>query len=151
MVSCHLSPYSSKPKEKWQEQYMLTHLALRVLPQITPHITRLDLSHNLLLSAGTVTLFTGLRSLRPRYAAAIAREGGGNVDTYGERGWSMREVNLGVNGIGDEGFEAVMRYARGDEGMREVRLQGNDIRVSGVFMVQDHSGEAGEGRGGSRG
>lgn len=51
----------------------------------------------------------------------------------------MREVNLGMNEIGDEGFEAVMRYAERDEGMRELKMQGNCVKVSGVRLSSSNS------------
>jgi hypothetical protein len=43
----------------------------------------------------------------------------------------MTEVYLGVNGLSDEGFEGVLRFAKFG-GLRKVWVHGNDISVSAV-------------------
>ncbi|OCF32157.1 hypothetical protein I317_07118 [Kwoniella heveanensis CBS 569] len=94
--------------------------ALRILPQITRHIHRLDISHNLLGSAGTLTLFKGLTTLRARYSS-----------DFGQRGtlWGLKEVNLAANGLDDSAFDGVLAYAKKDVLLRRVLMQGNSITL----------------------
>jgi hypothetical protein len=93
-------------------------IALRVLMHIQPNTTRLDISHNLLGSGGVVTLVKGLAHVRQRFSSDTSRV------------WSLREMNLGANALGDEGLESVLGWAKKDLGTVKVLLQGNDIKVS---------------------
>ncbi|WVF73126.1 hypothetical protein IAT40_007945 [Kwoniella sp. CBS 6097] len=94
--------------------------ALRILPQITRHIHRLDISHNLLGSAGTLTLFKGLSTLRARYSSDGVSGGGL---------WGLKEVNLAANGLDDAAFDGVLAYAKKDVWLRRVLMQGNSITL----------------------
>ncbi|WVR00303.1 hypothetical protein IAU59_007446 [Kwoniella sp. CBS 9459] len=94
--------------------------ALRILPQITRHIHRIDVSHNFLSSAGTLTLFKGLTTLRSRYSSDGVSGGGL---------WGLKEVNLAANGLDDAAFDGVLAYAKKDVWLRRVLLQGNSITL----------------------
>lgn len=93
-------------------------IALRVLMQIQPNTSRLDISHNLLASGGTITLVKGLAHHRQRYSSDTSRV------------WSLKELNLGCNDLGDEGLESVLGWAKKDPGTAKLLLQGNGIKVS---------------------
>ncbi|EIW71098.1 hypothetical protein TREMEDRAFT_28352 [Tremella mesenterica DSM 1558] len=90
--------------------------AIRILPQLSRQIRRLDISHNLLGSTGIKTLFLGLQHLRMRYSTP-------------DDLWGLKQINLGTNGITDEGLECVLGYAKKDVCMREVLLQANQIEL----------------------
>jgi hypothetical protein len=92
--------------------------ALRVLGHLQFNTTRLDISHNLLGSGGVTTLVKGLSHVRQRYSSDTARV------------WSLKEMNLGANTVGDEGLESILGWAKKDLGMSKVLVQGNDIKVS---------------------
>ncbi|WWD19464.1 hypothetical protein CI109_103924 [Kwoniella shandongensis] len=92
--------------------------ALRILPQITRTIRRIDISHNLLGSAGTLTLFKGLTTLRSRYSSP----------EIGLGIWGLSELNLGVNSLDDAALDGVLAYAKKDGFLQRVFVQGNDIR-----------------------
>lgn len=108
MTTCHPGDHASP----W-----LTHIALRILMQVQANTTRLDISHNLLGTDGVVTLVKGLSHLRQRYSSDTARV------------WSLKEINLGCNTLGDEGLESILGWAKKDPGTAKVLLQANDIRV----------------------
>ncbi|KAK8853054.1 hypothetical protein IAR55_003755 [Kwoniella newhampshirensis] len=91
--------------------------ALRILPQITRGIRRIDISHNLLGSAGTLTLFKGLTTIRSRYSSP----------DLGLGIWGLTEVNLGVNSLDDAALDGVLAYAKKDGFLQRVLVQGNII------------------------
>lgn len=91
--------------------------------QITRQTRRLDVSHNLLGTDGTLTLIQGLTSLRGRYS----------TPDFGL--WGLTEINLGCNGIEDKAVDAIMGYAKKDVMLRKVLLQGNEIQVSCWLLV----------------
>ncbi|WRT70410.1 uncharacterized protein IL334_007408 [Kwoniella shivajii] len=93
--------------------------ALRILPQITRQIHRIDISHNLLGSAGTFTLFKGLSTVRLRHSSP----------ELGLGLWGLREVNLGMNGLDDSSFDCVLAYAKKDVCLNRVLVQGNEITL----------------------
>ncbi|KAK6909616.1 hypothetical protein I204_04530 [Kwoniella mangroviensis CBS 8886] len=93
--------------------------ALRILPQITRHIHRLDISHNLLGSSGTLTLFKGLSTLCLRHSSA----------ELGLGMWGLKEVNLGNNNLDDIAFDGVLAYAKKDVWLKRVLVHGNDITL----------------------
>ncbi|WWC71833.1 uncharacterized protein I206_105792 [Kwoniella pini CBS 10737] len=92
--------------------------ALRILPQITRHIHRIDISHNLLGSAGTLTLFKGLSTLRLRHSSP----------ELGLGLWGLTEVNLGMNGLDDIALDGVLAYAKKDVLLKRILVQGNEIK-----------------------
>ncbi|WWC64393.1 uncharacterized protein I303_107003 [Kwoniella dejecticola CBS 10117] len=93
--------------------------ALRILPQITRQIHRLDISHNLLGSSGTLTLFKGLSTLRLRHSSP----------ELGLGLWGLKEVNLGMNGIDDIALDGLLAYAKKDVLLSRVLVQGNEITL----------------------
>ncbi|WVQ67193.1 uncharacterized protein L199_005388 [Kwoniella botswanensis] len=93
--------------------------ALRILPQITRHIHRLDISHNLLGSSGTLTLFKGLSTLRLRHSSP----------ELGLGMWGLKEVNLGNNSLDDIAFDGVLAYAKKDVWLKRVLVHGNEITL----------------------
>ncbi|WWD03443.1 hypothetical protein V865_001495 [Kwoniella europaea PYCC6329] len=93
--------------------------ALRILPQITRHIHRLDISHNLLGSSGTLTLFKGLSTLRLRHSSP----------ELGLGMWGLKEVNLGNNNLDDIAFDGVLAYAKKDVWLKRVLVHGNEITL----------------------
>ncbi|WVR07843.1 hypothetical protein IAU60_004886 [Kwoniella sp. DSM 27419] len=92
--------------------------AIRILPQITPQIRRLDLSHNLMGSSGVVALCQGLTTLRARSSAA---EGAGP--------WGLTSISLSTNALDDVALGAVLAYAKKDVYLRQVLLQGNRLTL----------------------
>lgn len=91
--------------------------ALRILMQVQANTTRLDVSHNLLGNEGVITFVKGLSHLRQRYSSDTSRV------------WSLREINLGCNAVGDEGLESVLGWAKKDPGMGKLLLQANEIKA----------------------
>jgi hypothetical protein len=85
---------------------------------VNRQIRRIDISHNLLGLAGVGVLLGGLSTLRSRYAVA-------------EGGWGIREINLAANDLDDAALEAVAGYAKRDEWLGKLLLQGNRIEVGG--------------------
>lgn len=85
--------------------------------QVQASTSRLDISHNLLGAEGMTTLVKGLSNLRQRYSADISRA------------WSLKEMNLGCNALGDEGLESVLGWAKKDHGTAKILMQANDIKV----------------------
>ena len=103
-------------------------LAHRILLQITSQIRRLDLSHNLLGSEGTLQLIRGLLFCRARFSSP---------DLMTDSLWGLIEINLANNGVGDEAMAELMVYAKKDVFLEKVFLQGNDLEVcqmAGEFM-----------------
>ncbi|WWC91520.1 uncharacterized protein L201_006466 [Kwoniella dendrophila CBS 6074] len=98
--------------------------ALRILPQITRQIHRLDISHNLLGSAGTLTLFKGLSTLRLRHSSP----------ELGLGIWGLKEINLGMNGLDDIALDCVLGYAKKDVYLKRVLVQGNEIKLDLKFV-----------------
>ncbi|WVO12783.1 hypothetical protein L204_100391 [Cryptococcus depauperatus] len=91
--------------------------ALRILPQITRQIRRLNVSHNPLGPSGALTLFKGLSTIRTRYSAS-------------ELGlWGLQEINLAACDINDEAFDSIIAYAKKDVFLRYIYLQGNLITL----------------------
>jgi hypothetical protein len=112
--------------------------ALRILVQITRQIRRLDISHNLLGTDGTLTLLQGLSALRGRYSTP-ALPGSSSPSDSGI--WGLRELNFALNGLGDAAMEGVLGYAKKDVLLRRVFLQGNEIQVGTRGGVADAAGE----------
>jgi hypothetical protein len=65
-----------------------------------------------------MTLVKGLAHVRQRYSSDTSRI------------WTLSEINLAFNALGDEGLESVLGWAKKDLGCRKLLLQGNDIKVS---------------------
>ena len=99
----------------------LTCLALRILNHLQFNTARLDVSHNLLGTGGVMTLVKGLAHVRQRYSSDTSRI------------WTLSEINLAFNALGDEGLESVLGWAKKDLGCRKLLLQGNDIKVSSTI------------------
>ncbi|KAI9636616.1 uncharacterized protein MKK02DRAFT_37216 [Dioszegia hungarica] len=91
--------------------------ALRILAKVNRQIRRLDVSHNLLGSEGTLVLMQGLNSLRHQYSTSDLGL------------WGLTEINLGHNGITDSVVDVILGYAKKDVMMRKVQLQGNRIEL----------------------
>ena len=76
-----------------------------------------------------MTLVKGLAHVRQRYSSDTSRI------------WTLSEINLAFNALGDEGLESVLGWAKKDLGCRKLLLQGNDIKVSPttvhVFLPAD--------------
>jgi hypothetical protein len=96
----------------------LTGPGLRILNHLQFNTARLDVSHNLLGTGGVMTLVKGLAHVRQRYSSDTSRI------------WTLSEINLAFNALGDEGLESVLGWAKKDLGCRTLLLQGNDIKVS---------------------
>ncbi|WVW85958.1 hypothetical protein I302_107996 [Kwoniella bestiolae CBS 10118] len=94
--------------------------ALRILPQITRQIHRLDISHNLLGPSGTLTLFKGLSTLRLRHSSP----------ELGLGLWGLKEVNLGNNNLDDIALDGVLAYAKKDVWLKRVLVHGNEITLN---------------------
>lgn len=99
------------------------HSALRILPQITRRIHRIDVSQNLLGAEGAAVLVSGLATIRHRFSVNEL--------------WGISEINLGGNGLNDEGLVSVISYAKKDVCLNKVMLQGNEIKVRGRTLVLD--------------
>jgi hypothetical protein len=95
----------------------LNRLALRILPYLQANTTRLDISHNLLGTGGAVILVKGLAEVRKRYSSDTSRL------------WTLKEINMGANALGDESLESILGWAKKDLGMTKCLLQGNEIKV----------------------
>ena len=65
-----------------------------------------------------MTLVKGLAHVRQRYSSDTSRI------------WTLSEINLAFNALGDEGLGSVLGWAKKDLGCRKLLLQGNDIKVS---------------------
>lgn len=65
-----------------------------------------------------MTLVKGLSHVRQRYSS----------DTF--RIWTLSEINMAVNALGDESLECILGWAKKDRGFRKLLLQGNEIKVS---------------------
>jgi len=92
--------------------------ALRIMNHLQANTVKLDISHNLLGTGGAMTLVKGLAHVRQRYSSDTSRI------------WTLKEVNMAFNSLGDEGLESVLGWAKKDLGLRKLLLQGNDIKVS---------------------
>ncbi|WVQ77989.1 hypothetical protein IAT38_000070 [Cryptococcus sp. DSM 104549] len=93
--------------------------ALRVLPQITPQIHRLNLSYNDLGPAGTLTLFKGITTLRTRYSSP----------EHGAGLWGLHEVTLSANLLDDTALDGVLAYAKKDVLLAKIYMQGNQVTL----------------------
>jgi hypothetical protein len=110
--------------------YSSTQGALRILLQLSPHIRRLDASHNLLGRDGVRTLINGIWGLRLRNDQSRLRYDE-TLSDEGEvgKGWGLTEIALKGNHMDDEGLEQVLYYAKLWKGMRKLWVSGNDIEV----------------------
>jgi hypothetical protein len=100
---------------------------MHILSFITPITRRLDISHNFLTLSGTKMLFDGISRMRKQVNHGLSDTAG--VDEV----FTLREVNLGGNGLGDEALECVLRYAKKDPGMRKLHVQSNECQVNQCF------------------
>ncbi|KAK4686808.1 hypothetical protein P7C73_g3309, partial [Tremellales sp. Uapishka_1] len=81
-------------------------------------IRRVDVSHNLLGSEGTISLFRGLSQMRQR-----------RNQTHVNEVWGLTEINLGCNSLGDEALDTILGYAKKDVCLRKLLVPVNEIRL----------------------
>ncbi|WVQ71538.1 hypothetical protein IAR50_001077 [Cryptococcus sp. DSM 104548] len=93
--------------------------ALRILPQITRQIHRINVSRNPLGIAGITILFKGLTTLRARHSSP----------ELGLGIWGLTEINFATTDAEDEALDCVMSYAKKDGFLRAVYMQGNEIKL----------------------
>ncbi|TYJ57189.1 hypothetical protein B9479_002104 [Cryptococcus floricola] len=93
--------------------------ALRILPQITRQIHRINVSRNPLGLAGITILFKGLTTLRARHSSP----------ELGLGIWGLKEINFATTNAEDEALDCVLSYAKKDGFLRAVYMQGNEIRL----------------------